>query len=189
MSLSMTTWNQLDVLRDAIEAEQITVSLNGAPLTISPSGTGEAGVGDSYVATFDLPDSVPAATLSTIAISDGESAWSADFANLLTADLAPTAPLVAGTNTFEWPSAASPAPWSTISSACVEVVGASATCRGEGEADPGIAIAQQYITATIAAAPGAPIEVTAQRDAIAASSGNGPQLLAHIHAIYAGALN
>lgn len=189
MSLSMTTWVHLDVLHEAIDADQIIVSLNGQALTLAPSGTGEFGAGDNYMATFDLSSTVPAATTSTIAISDGETTWSAELENLLTEDLSPTAPLVAGANVFEWPSAASPAPWSTITSACVEVIGASAACQREGVTDAGIVIAQQYITATIAGASGTPIEVTAQRDASAASSGNGPRFLAHVHAIYAGALN
>jgi hypothetical protein len=191
LSIAMTTWNDLDVLHDAITAGEISATLDGAPLAIDPNHTGTYGTGDSYMATFALPE-VAARTAgpatSTIAISDGETTWSAAIPNLLMNDLAPTAPLVAGTNVFEWPSAASQAPYSTIAWACLEVAGASAACDGEQVHDPAISISQQYITATIAAAPGARIELTGERQVDVASSGNGPMFSAQIYARYSGSL-
>ncbi|MEO6773926.1 MAG: hypothetical protein ABI467_13075 [Kofleriaceae bacterium] len=176
-------------MRDAIDEDRITATVNGQAMTLDASGTGELESGDRYTATFDLPNTASATTSSTIAIGDGETTWTAELEYLFANDLAPTGPLVAGTNVFEWPSAASPAPWSTISWACVEVIGSSAVCQSDYPTDPGISIAQQYITATIAGASGAPIKIDAQRDVIAASSGNGPGFNAHVHGTYTGSLN
>ena len=168
LSVSLTTWVDLAALRDAIAADEITTTLDGVPLVIDPVATGTFGAGDRYVAAFALPAALSkqavAPSSSTIAISDGAITWAAQIDRLFRAnDAAPTGPLVAGTNVFEWPSAASPAAWSTIAWACVEVVGSSAACDGESAQDPAIAISQQYITASVSGSPGDAIELTGER--------------------------
>lgn len=190
LSVALTTWTDLDTLHGAIDSHEISVSLDGQPLSIDPNDTGTYGTGDNYKATFALPALATRAvsSSSTIAISDGETTWSATIPNLMTNDLAPTAPLAAGTNVFEWPSAASQTPYSTIAWACLEIAGTSAACDGEAVHDPAISISQQYITATIAAAPGARVEITGERQVDVESSGDGPTFLARIYARYSGAL-
>lgn len=184
LSISLTTWTDLDTPHGAIDAHEISVSLDGQPLALDPNHTGTYGQGDNYKATFALPQQIArtAGAMSMIAITDGDTTWSASIPNLLTNDLAPTGPLVAGTNVFEWPSATS------IAWACLEVVGRSAACDGESVHDPAIAISQHYVTATVVAAQGERVELTGERDVAVESSGNGPTFLAHVYARYAGTL-
>ena len=191
LSVALTTWTDLDTLHDAVATGELSASLDGEPLSIDPNHTGTYGTGDNYKATFALPavaTRTVGSEMSTIAISDGVTTWSAQIPNLMTNDLAPTGPLVAGTNVFEWPSAASQTPWSTIAWACLEIAGTSAACDGEAVHDPAISISQQYITATIAAAPGQHVQLIGERDAAIASSGDGPTFLTRIYARFSGAL-
>ncbi len=193
VAVSLTTWVDLATLRDAITAQQITTTLDGAPLVIDPTATGTFDDGDRFVAAFALPATpaqpLVAAAASTIAISDGEVTWQAQLADLFADDLAPVVPLVAGANTFEWPSAASASPASTIAWACVEVVGRSAACDGDEAQDPSIAISQQYITAQISGAAGDAIEVTGERRVNPTSSDDGPTFLTSIRSHYRGVLH
>jgi hypothetical protein len=192
LAVTLTTWVDLAVLRDAVAADQITTTLDGMPLVIDPVATGTFDTGDRFVAAFALPMGLAHSTVSpavsTIAISDGDVTWSADIADLFVDDLAPTGPLVPGDNVFEWPSAASPAAFSTIAWACVEIVGSSSACDNDQMQDPAIAISQQYITATIAGATGDAIALTGERHVNPASSGDGPTFLTQIRGHYAGVL-
>ncbi|HET9990564.1 MAG TPA: hypothetical protein VFQ65_18675, partial [Kofleriaceae bacterium] len=168
VAVSITTWNDLAALRDAMTAGEITTTLDGQPLLVDVGMTGTFDAGDRYVAAFATAPEASRATpspppaSSTIAISDGTTTWTARVDHMFTNDLAPTAPLAAGTNVFEWPSAASATPYSTIAWACVEVSGASAACERDQVSDPNITISKQFITATIAGASGDRIDVTGE---------------------------
>jgi hypothetical protein len=194
VAVSITTWNELAALRDAMTAGEITTTLDDQPLLVDVGATGTFGGGDRYVAAFatapeasrEMPSPPP--TSSTIAISDGTTTWTARIDQMFANDIAPIGPLVAGTDVFEWPSAASASPYSAIEWACVEVSGVSAACLGEPHGDPNITISKELITATIAGASGDRIDVTGERDANPDSSGNGPQFLTHIAAHFTGAL-
>ena len=194
LAVSLTTWNDLAILRDAMDAGQIVTTLDGEPVPVDPVTTGTYGGGNSFVAAFVRPSgrhgvTPPGpATSSTIAISDGTVTWSARVADLFTNDLAPTGPLAAGEVVFEWPSAASETPYSTIAWACVEVTGSSAACGGTEVAEPAITIAKQYITATIEGDPGAAVVVTGERHINPESDGNGPVFFTRIQARFAGTL-
>src|SRR6185312_13826797 len=159
-ALSMTTWNDLDVLGDAVDAGEITATLDGTPLAIDPATTGYQGGHDSYVVTFTLAaprSAVPGPASSHITVSDGEKAWSVDVASLFANDLATTAPLAAGPNTFVWPSASATAPYSTIDWACVDVGSQPSACGGYEEVAQALDVSQQFITANVTGAAGTPV--------------------------------
>lgn len=194
VDLTITTWNNLAALRDAMSAGEITAKVDGQPLFVNAAATGTYGNGGSYVAAFmtgpgaTRESPMPPPEVSMIAISDGETTWTATIEHMFANDLAPTGPLVAGTDVFEWPSAASPNPWSTISSACVGVEGAAPACEGGSVDSASISISQEFITATIEGASGAHVRVEAQREINPQSTGNGPQFMTTIAARYDGAL-
>jgi hypothetical protein len=195
VELTITTWNDLAILRDAMEAGEVTATIDGSPLPVDVATTATYAGGDRYVAAFASgpeasrgSSTPPHPESSRIEISDGTTTWTAEIGNMFSNDVEPTAPLRSGTDVFEWQSAASPSPYSTISWACVEVVGSSAACDGEAVDDPSIMIAQQYITATIAGAPGDRIEVTGERNAYRDSSGDGPMFIARMAAHFSGTL-
>lgn len=194
VSVTLTTWNDLAILRDAMEAGELTTKIDDQPLLVDVGATGTFDAGDRYVAAFaTAPEAsrgspTTPAESSTIAISDGTTTWTARVDHMFSNDLAPTAPLTAGTNVFEWPSAASATPWSTIAWACVEVSTSSAACAGDQVSDPSIAISKQFITATIAATAGSRIDVTGERDVDPQSTGNGPTFFTHIAGHFAGTL-
>lgn len=194
VDLTITTWNNLAALRDAMMAGEITTTVDGQPLFVNAALTGTFDNGDRYVAAFmtgpgaTRENPMPPPDASTIAISDGETTWTATIAHMFANDLAPTAALTAGTNVFEWPSAASPNPRSTIESACVTVAGTAPACEGGGVDSPSIAISQEFITATIEGASGATVRVEAQREVNPDSTGNGPQFMTTIAARYDGTL-
>jgi hypothetical protein len=174
LALTLTTWNHLAALGDAVDGHQLSATLNGAPLTMDPTATGYFGNGDRYVAAF-AETSCPHTASSALAISDGQTTWSFHVLDLMTNDLVPTAPLVAGQPAqIEWPSAANATqPVSTIDWACIQVAGRTAACTGNGAADPGIAIVLQRITTDVAANPGDPYVITAARVLTATSTGDG----------------
>jgi hypothetical protein len=192
VALTIETWNDLATLRDAMTAGEITATIDAQPLLIDAFKTGTYGNGDHYIAAFmTAPEAtrespMPPPATSTIAISDGETTWTAQVDQMFANDLAPTAPITAGTNVFEWPSAASPNPYSTIEWACIEVTGAASACQGESVHDPSVAISQQYVTATIAGTTGDRVQVTGQRDVDPDSTGNGPTFFTRIMARYQG---
>jgi len=194
VDLTITTWNQLAALRDAMTAGEITTTVDGQPLLVNTALTGTFDNGDHYVAAFmtapgaTRESPMPPPEASTIAISDGETTWTATIEHMFANDLAPSAPLTAGTNVFEWPSAASPNPRSTIASACVTVAGTAPACEGSGVDAPSISISQQFITATIDGASGVGVRVDAQREVNPDSTGNGPPFLTTIAARYDGTL-
>jgi len=106
LDLTLTTWNYLAALGDAVDSHQLTATLNDTPLTMDPTATGYFGNGDRYVAAF-AETSCPHTASSALAISDGQTTWSFHVIDLMTNDLAPTAPLVAGQPArIAWPSAA-----------------------------------------------------------------------------------
>jgi len=170
--------DNLDSLADAVSAGDIRVSLDGRPLVLDPE-TGFTQQGGSYSAIFDLPPAVARetpgtgmpATRSTILITDGTITWHAQFAGLFTNDLAPVAPMTAGDNTFEWPSATlATSGFPEIESACLEVVGRSSHCASDGDGNPN-GISQQYVTLPSDANLGDTIIVTATRWDDATDSG------------------
>jgi hypothetical protein len=175
-SLTLTTWNDLDALADAIDAGEISATLDGTTLVVDPTATGFTGGRDAYTATFALATTrsavVPAST-STISVGDGEITWTVDVANLFANDLATTAPMTAGTNTFVWPSAASTGPESSIDWACVEIGDQASACNNQVDV-PAIEVSQQFITATVAGTTGTQVTITAERSANAQSTGDGP---------------
>ncbi len=182
-SLTLTTWNELEVLADAIDAGEISATLDGAALVIDPTATGYTGGRDAYTATFALAPTRSAASppaSSLIAVGDGEITWSVDVANLFANDLATTAPVTAGTNTFVWPSAASVGPDSPIDWACVEIGDQASACGGDQVDAPAIEVSQQFITATVAGASGTQVTITAERSANAQSTGDGPMFFTSI---------
>ncbi|HEY1818172.1 MAG TPA: hypothetical protein VGG74_37775 [Kofleriaceae bacterium] len=182
-TLSMTTWVDLDVLGDAIEAGSISATVDGDALAIDQGATGYRDGRDSYVATFELaaPRSAsPHPASSQISISDGETTWSAEIAALFVNDLAAAAPMTAGENTFVWPSAASPSAYSTIDWACVDVAGQSSACGGAESDQEAVGVSQQFITATVDGAPGTSVSITAERSVDAVSSDDGPTFLVRI---------
>ena len=182
-TLSMTTWNDLDVLADAMTSGELTATLDGKPLMIDHSRTGYFGGHDSYVAAFGLPGTMTAlqpSKTSSIVISDRTVTWSAQIDDLFANDLAATAPTVPGQNTFVWPSAASSAPYSTIAWACVDVAGQTAACGGYEATAQAIDVSQHYITANLSGPPGTTVSVTAERSANRDSTGDGPTFLTRI---------
>jgi hypothetical protein len=172
------------VLADAIAANAIAATLDGAPLVVDPATTGYVDGRDSYTATFARPATrsavVPSST-STLSISDGEITWSVDVANLWSNDLALEAPLAAGTNTFVWPSAAATGPDSTIDWACIDVGEQTSACGGYEVDVPAIEISQQFIVANVLGANGTPVTVTAERSADVQSGGDGPVFFTRIY--------
>src|ERR1700691_554428 len=60
--LTLTTWNHLAALGDAVTADQLVATLDGASLVIEPGSTGYFDDNDHYVAAFVLPTSSAAAT-------------------------------------------------------------------------------------------------------------------------------
>lgn len=192
VALTITTWNDLATLRDAMNAGQITATVDAQLLLIDAFKTGTYDSGDRYVAAFmTAPEAtrespMPPPSTSTIAISDGETTWTAKVDQMFAHDLAPTAPITAGTNVFEWPSAASQNPYSTIAWACIEVTGAASACESDTVHDPSIAVSQQYVTATIAGATGDQVQLTGERDINPTSTGNGPSFLTKIVGRYQG---
>jgi hypothetical protein len=170
LQVSLDPIDHLHSLADAVSAGEIEVTLDDRPLVLDPH-TGFTQQGGTYRAIFDLPSTAARATpdpatppaRSTILITDGTVTWHAQFAGLFTNDLAPVAPMTAGDNTFEWPSAtltSSGIP--DIQSACLEVVGRSSHCTSYGDGNPN-GIAQQYVTLPSDALPGDAIVVTAKR--------------------------
>jgi hypothetical protein len=183
-SLSLTTWNDLDVLADAIGANEITATLDGAPLVVDPATTGYADGRDSYTATFALAttrSAVVPPSSSTISVGDGEITWSVDIANLFANDLALESPLDAGSNTFVWPSAAATGPYSTIDWACIDVGEQAAACGGYQVDVPAIEVSQQFIVANVNGAAGTAVTITAEREADTQSSDDGPVFFTGIY--------
>ena len=199
--------DHLDSFADAVSAGEITATLDDRPLVLDPQ-TGFTQHGGDYTAYFDLPAiaaQTPASretptlatpraretpgsnlppTQSRIVITDGITTWHAQFTGLFTNDLAPVAPLVAGENTFVWPSAKltnDGVP--EIQSACLEVVGHSSHCTSYGDRNPD-RISQQYVTLPNDASSGDPIVVTAERWDDAPDSG-ASQFIARIKNRYA----
>ena len=174
LALTLTTWNHLAALGDAVDSRELAATLNGAPLVMDPTATGYFGNGDRYVAAF-ANTSCPKTASSALAITDGQTTRSLHEIDLMTNDLAPTAPLVAGQPArIAWPSSANATqPASAIDWACIQVADRSAACIGNGATDPGIAIEQQFITADVAANPGDPYVITAARGLTAPSTGDG----------------
>lgn len=174
LALTLTTWNHRAALGDAVDSHDLSATLNAAPLAMDPTATGYFGNGDRYVAAF-ANTSCPRTASSALAITDGQTTWSFHVIDLMTNDLAPTAPFVAGQPArIAWPSAANATqPTSTIEWACIQVAGRSAACVGNGAADPGITIEQQLITTDVAANPGDPYVITAARELTAPSTGDG----------------
>lgn len=184
-TVTLTTWNQLDVLGDAVAAGELSATLDDAPLALDPGTTGYVGGHDAYTVTFALAaprsaSTAPSAASSRIAISDGEITWAAAVPNLFANDLAATAPLAAGSNTFVWPSAAATGPSSTIEWACVAVGDQASACGGDEVDAQALAVSQQFITATVAGSAGTPIAVTAERSADPDSSNDGPTFFTHV---------
>jgi hypothetical protein len=177
LELTLTTWNHLAALGDAVDAGEIHATLDGAPLAIAPSDTGYFGNGDRYVAAFVLPAARPqVASSSTLTITDPETTWTAQVPNVMTNDLHPTAAMVAGqTNTVSWPSAATgDEPYSTIDWACIQVGTRDAACyRSDGTGDPGVSVTQQLVTIDVPALPGDAFTVWGARRFTATPSGNG----------------
>jgi hypothetical protein len=170
LQVSLDVIDNLDSFADAVSAGDIQVSLDNRPLVLDPE-TGFTQQGGTYRAMFDLaptaaretpgPDT-PAAR-STVLITDGTITWHAQFAGLFTNDLAPVAPMTAGDNTFEWPSATLTNDGiPEIQSACLEVVGRSSHCTSYGDGNPN-GISQQYVSLPSDANPGDAIVVTATR--------------------------
>jgi hypothetical protein len=192
VALTMTTWNDLATLRDAMTAGEITATIDDQALLVDAFKTGTYDSGDRYVAAFMTAPEVtrespmPPPATSTITISDGATTWTARVDQMFANDLAATASITTGTNVFEWPSAASQTPYSTIAWACVEVTGAASACESDTVHDPAIAVSQQYVTATITGTTGAHVLVTGERDVNPTSTGNGPSFLTKIVARYQG---
>ncbi len=140
-TLSIETWNHLAVLGDAVDAGEITATLDERPLVIDPSGTGYFQNRDYYRARFGLPETRSATIhppgISTITITDGETSWSGEIADLFTNDLAAQGPITPGQNELVWPSATAPSPYTNIDWACVEVGVQASACGGDSvfEAD------------------------------------------------------
>jgi hypothetical protein len=190
-TLSMTTWNDLDVLADAMADGSISATVDDAPLAIDQTATGYHGEHDSYVATFGLsaPKSAVAHPASSqIAVSDGETTWTVEIASLFANDLSVTGPMAAGEDTFVWPSAASPSPYSSIDWACVEVAGQAAACGGSESDQNEVGVSQQFITADLEGESGTSVTVTAERSADTQSSDDGPMFLVRIDDLLATAL-
>lgn len=170
VSVSLDVIDHLDSFADAVSAGEIHVSLDNRPLVIDPK-TGFTQQGGSYSAIFDLPAAAARETpgsdtlsaRSTVIITDGTITWHAQFGGLFTNDLVPVAPLAAGDNTFEWPSAKltnDGVP--EIELACLEVVARSSHCTSNGDRDPD-RISQQFVTLSSDANPGDTIVVTGTR--------------------------
>jgi hypothetical protein len=171
----LETWNDLSVMRDAVNANEITATLDSSPLVLNPFKTGTSGQGDEYSAVFALSDSQPfdarPAGTSTLAVTDGETTWQVEIDNLFSRDLSPTKPLAPGDNTLVWPSAKPYGAVSAIDWACVEIVGGSSTCGGADLQPSSVVISQQYITMQIAATAGDQAVVTAEREIAPQSTG------------------
>lgn len=183
--------DHLDSFADAVSAGEIRVSLDDRPLVLDPQ-TGFTQNGGDYTAYFDLPAVAARGTPvgqtpptnARIVITDGVTTWQAQFTGLFTNDLAPVAPLTAGDNTFEWPSAVltnDGVP--EIESACLEVVGHSSHCATYGDRNPD-RISQQYVTLPNDANPGETVVVTGERWDDAPDSG-ASQFIARIKNRYA----
>jgi hypothetical protein len=167
VTVSLGVIDHLDSFAEAVAAGEIHVNLDKRPLVID-SRTGFTQQGGSYTAIFDLPADAARSrtgsntpTRSVVAITDGMTTWQAQFAGLFTNDIVPVAPLVAGDNTFEWPSAKltnDGVP--EIESVCLEVVGRSSHCASNGDSDR---ISQQYVTLSSDANAGDAIVVTGIR--------------------------
>ncbi len=183
--------DHLDAFAAAISAGEIQVTLDDRPLVLDPR-TGFTQQGGDYSAYYDLPASAPRTKAgaasppgrSLILITDGSTTWHAQFAGLFTNDLAPVAPLAAGDNTFEWPSATLTNDGiPEIQRACLEVVGRSSHCASYGDGNPN-GISQQYVTLSSDAARGDAIIITGERWDDAPDSG-ASQFIARIKGRYA----
>jgi hypothetical protein len=176
IELKLTTWNHLAVLGDATESGQIVATLDGDELVLD-GNTGYHGTNGSYIAAF-TPSAERSRTdhpaSSTVSVTDQDTTWTVTIQNLLTNDLQPSGPLVANQpDTFVWPSAASPDPWSTIDWACVDVAQDSACHYNDEVQDPGVTIEQQYVHVDVPANAGDAIVVTGQRF-VSPTASNGP---------------
>jgi hypothetical protein len=174
--LELTTWNHLAVLGDATASGQIVATRDGDELVLDDS-TGYRGNNDSYIAAF-IPTTERSRTdhpaSSIVTVTDHDTTWTVTIPNLLTNDLQPSGPLVANQpDTFVWPSAASPDPWSTIDWACIDVANDSACHYSDEVHDPGITIEQQYVHVDVPANAGDDIVVTGQRF-VNPTASNGP---------------
>lgn len=177
LELTLTTWNHLAALGDAVDADEITATLDGSALAIAPTDSGYFGNGDRYVAAFVMPDAhaqVATGPASTLTITDPETTWTVQLQDLMTNDLHPSAPMTAGQeNTVIWPSAAAgDQPWSTIEWACIQVADHDAACTG----DPGVSITQELVTIDVPAQPGDAFKVWGARYVRATASGDGPDV-------------
>ncbi|HEU4614969.1 MAG TPA: hypothetical protein VFS15_22915 [Kofleriaceae bacterium] len=183
LELTLTTWNHLAALGDAVDADQIHATLDGAPLAIAPSDTGYFGNGDRYVAAFVMPAAhaeVATGPTSMLTITDSETTWSVRVGDVMTNDLHPASAMTAGqANTVIWPSAATgDQPYSTIDWACIQVGTHGTACyRSEGTSDPGISVAQQLLTIDVPAQPGDTFTVWGARRFSATSAGDGNDVL------------
>lgn len=186
LELTLTTWNHLAALGDAVGGHELAATLGGAPLAIAPGDTGYFGVGDRYVAAFVLPvarGAVAAGPTATLTITDQETTWSAQVPNVMTNDLHPAGTMLAGQpQTLVWPSAAAgDQPSTTIDWACIQVAERDAACyRSDGTGDPGISVTQQLVTVDVPASPGDPFTVWGARRFAATTSGDGPAVLATV---------
>ena len=177
-ALTLTTWNHLAALGDAVATGQIEVRLDGEALALA-SGV-NVDNHDHYTATFVLPNGAPRTTspvTSTVTVADPQTTWSVQIDDLFTNDLAPTGPVLAqGPSTLVWPSAMTAAPWSTIDWVCVDVAGRTAACTQ----DAGVEISQQLVRVDVPAQPGDRFAIRGQRWAHPVASGDGPTFFASI---------
>ena len=187
LELTLTTWNHLAALGDAVDGHQLAATLDGMPLAIDPAATGYFGNGDRYVAAFTLPSTrvsqMPAASpTSTVAITDQQTTWTFQVANLRTNDVQPQGTIAAGQPAvIAWPSAArDDVSYSTIDWACVEIASRGAACHGTGSDAAGVDITRQFITIDLPANPGDSYRVWGARHVSATASGNGPELLVSV---------
>ena len=177
--LTLTTWNHLAALGDAVDANQLVATLDGASLAIDSDSTGYFGNDDRYVAAFTAPIAqLIIDTTATVSISDQQTTWAFQATKLMTNDLAPVSAMTAGqANTVTWPSAGeADQPSTTIEWACVQVADRTAACLGNGASDPGIDIAEHFITVDVPASAGDPYTVSAARSAAVTEFGDGPQV-------------
>ena len=177
-ALTLTTWNHLAALGDAVAAGQIEVLVDGVETALA-SGI-DVDNHDHYTATFALPDSAARTTgpaTSTVTVTDLQTTWSVQIANLFANDLAPDGAVIAGaSSTLVWPSAMTSEPYSTIEWVCVDVAGRTAACTQ----DAGVAISQQLVHVDVPAAAGDHFAIRGQRWAHPVASGDGPTFFASI---------
>ena len=120
---------------------------------------------------------MPPPATSSIAISDGETTWTAKVDHMFANDLAPTAPIA---DRHERVRVAECSVAESVLDDRVgrasSVTGAASACESDTVHDPSIAISQQYVTATIAGATGDHVQLTGERDVNPTSTGNGPSV-------------